>query len=86
MNTSSAVGHCGCDDNVAATPLPVHPAAQQSTLAWRVGRHPNFLASMIAGLSAEQALARLTTRDSSDPALALLDSWAVVLDVLSFYQ
>jgi len=28
----------------------------------------------------------LTTRDSSDPSIALLDAWAVVGDVLTFYQ
>ena len=31
-------------------------------------------------------LASLTTRVSSDPAIALLDAWAVVADVLTFYQ
>jgi predicted phage baseplate assembly protein len=30
-------------------------------------------------------LARLTTRDPADPALALLDGWALVSDVLTFY-
>src|SRR5215831_11775539 len=31
-------------------------------------------------------LKHLTIRDSADPAIALLDSWAIVGDVLSFYQ
>jgi Baseplate J-like protein len=31
-------------------------------------------------------LSSLTTRDPSDPAIALLDAWAVVADVLTFYQ
>ena len=31
-------------------------------------------------------LTSLTTRVSSDPAIALLDAWAVVADVLTFYQ
>src|SRR5262245_50377873 len=31
-------------------------------------------------------LAGLSTRDSSDPSLALLDAWATVADVLTFYQ
>jgi uncharacterized phage protein gp47/JayE len=33
-----------------------------------------------------QPLAVLTTRDSDDPAIALLDAWAMVADVLTFYQ
>ena len=28
----------------------------------------------------------LTTRDESDPAIAMLDAWATVADVLTFYQ
>lgn len=31
-------------------------------------------------------LAKLTTRADDDPAIALLDAWAVVVDVLTFYQ
>jgi hypothetical protein len=31
-------------------------------------------------------LQKLKTRDSSDPAIALLDAWAMVADVLTFYQ
>jgi hypothetical protein len=31
-------------------------------------------------------LAGLTTRDSSDPTIAIIDAWAVSCDVLSFYQ
>lgn len=31
-------------------------------------------------------LSTLTTRDTDDPAIALLDAWAVVADVLTFYQ
>src|SRR6266446_4589341 len=41
-----------------------------------------------AGPSPEQArpLLSLTTRVSSDPSIALLDAWATVADVLTFYQ
>jgi len=31
-------------------------------------------------------LSKLATRDSDDPAIALLDAWATVGDVLTFYQ
>lgn len=31
-------------------------------------------------------LQALTTRDQSDPAIALLDAWAVLADILTFYQ
>ncbi|HSR41279.1 MAG TPA: baseplate J/gp47 family protein, partial [Longimicrobiales bacterium] len=35
---------------------------------------------------AERPLAELGTRDADDPAIALMDAWAVVGDVLTFYQ
>jgi len=54
-------------------------------LSYRVGTHSSFLETMKAGLSSE-ALSKLTTRDGSDPAIAWLDAWAVVADVLTFYQ
>ena len=46
---------------------------------------------MLAGLSSQQLergrpLRTLSTRDSSDPSIALLDAWATVGDVLTFYQ
>ncbi|MHC4179148.1 MAG: putative baseplate assembly protein, partial [Planctomycetota bacterium] len=34
----------------------------------------------------ESPLRRLTTRQASDPAIALMDAWATVADVLTFYQ
>jgi hypothetical protein len=77
---------CGCIEPVERTPLALDPAPFQSTVGYRVGRHPSFLATMTAGLSASPDLALFTTRDPGDPIPALLDSWATVLDVLSFYQ
>src|SRR5580704_8235451 len=43
---------------------------------------------MIARLSSRDfpALAALKTRDPADPSIALLDCWALVADVLTFYQ
>ena len=43
---------------------------------------------MLARLSAPEhpALARLSTRDDDDFTIALLDAWATVADVLTFYQ
>lgn len=65
-------------------------------LAYRVGTHPSFLRRMLSGLPYQEIpdgpnrgtrpLASLTTRAGEDPAIALLDAWAVVADVLTFYQ
>ncbi|MFE2725548.1 putative baseplate assembly protein [Kitasatospora sp. NPDC059327] len=55
-------------------------------LSYRAGTWPTFRASMLARLSSRRALDPLTTRDPDDPAVALLDCWATVGDVLTFYQ
>ena len=47
------------------------------------GRYDEFHRPIIAQVS---PLVRLITRDPSDFALALLDGWATVADVLTFYQ
>jgi hypothetical protein len=60
----------------------------RSAIAYRVGTHGQFVASQLARLSSRKypELAGLTTREPDDFAIALLDGWAVVADVLTFYQ
>src|SRR4051794_3524155 len=80
---------CGCCTGVEGlTPAPVANRPGLSALAYRVGTHARFLASMQARLSSRDypALAALTTRAGSDAALAFLDAWATIADVLTFYQ
>jgi len=55
-------------------------------LAYRVGSHGQFKAAMLMDLSRHKDLRGLTVRDDEDFSIALLDSWAVSCDVLSFYQ
>lgn len=82
---------CGCDECCAgialATPVSVANSPGQPRLNYRVGTAPQFVASMRARLASTEfpALAALTTRDPSDFSLALLDGWATVADVLTFY-
>ncbi|MFJ3306456.1 putative baseplate assembly protein [Streptomyces sp. NPDC086549] len=80
-------GLCCCTAE-ARTPLPTENPPGAAALRARAGTHAAFLAAMTRALaaSAHPALAALTTRDPSDPALALLDAWACVGDVLTFYQ
>lgn len=77
---------CGCCEGPSAdTPPPQNPPGLDA-LSYRVGTHGRFNAALHLGLVTEPALRALATRDPSDPAIALLDAWAVVLDVLTFYQ
>jgi hypothetical protein len=93
---------CGCCGGVSTmTPVQISPRPALPALPYRVGTHGRFLASMKARLPGMEVVApgedgqtmlshrplqALTTRDPADPALALLDAWACVGDVLTFYQ
>lgn len=83
---SSAACDC-CAGVTDRTPVLVSDRPGLSAIPYRVGTHPDFLASMLAGLTDAQrpALARLASRDRGDFTPALLDAWAVVSDVLTFY-
>ena len=62
---------CDCCTGVKAlTPVAVLNAPGQSALAYRVGTHGRFVQTQLAALSGQPALADLSTRERSDPALA----------------
>lgn len=91
-----------CEGIEKLTPESIGNRPGLDTLAYRVGTHATFLTTMKARLSetyvelpAEDEssgprqvypLDGLTTREADDPAIALLDAWATVADVLTFYQ
>lgn len=80
--------YCGCCEGIRrATPAKTENLPGLSTLSYRVGTYSQFKESMLVSLSSRPELARLTTRDeSNDLAIACLDSCAVMLDILTFYQ
>lgn len=111
MNGPATASVCGCCGGLRhATPVQIGNPPGLDRLAYRVGTHASFKASMIAALSqgsaslaelltrqdptapvqvaaqASAALLGLQGRDDSDFAIALLDGWATVADVLTFYQ
>lgn len=80
-------GTCGCCQGFhVATPEPHENRPGLDALSYRVGTWSTFLDSMLARVSAAPELAMLKTREPSDPSIALLDAWACVADVLTFYQ
>lgn len=70
------------------TPLAVENRPGLAAVAYRTGTHGDFLASMVAALTdaGRPGLAALSTRDDDDFTIALLDAYAMVSDVLSFYN
>lgn len=92
---------CGCCEGVEiVTPLPIYNRPGLAEIKYRMGTHAGFLATMTARLTdyylekpdangklrKVYPLQGLTTRDKSDPTMALLDAWASVGDVMTFYQ
>ncbi|HXV81014.1 MAG TPA: putative baseplate assembly protein, partial [Candidatus Binatia bacterium] len=92
---------CGCCEGVEPlTPLTTVNRPGLPALSYRIGTHATFLETMKARLSnlclgseadheegtGSYPLRRLTSREADDPAIAWLDAWATVSDVLTFYQ
>jgi predicted phage baseplate assembly protein len=70
---------------------PVFPRAifnrpSLDSIAYRIGTYANMRTYMLGRLDGDPALARLTHRKTDDPAIALIESAAIVGDILSFYQ
>src|SRR5437660_6917490 len=86
---TTQLNDCGCCEGIAAeTPLRIENRPGLSAIAYRVGTHAQFKETLHARLSSagQPALTGFTTRDSDDFSIALLDAWATVGDVLTFYQ
>lgn len=97
-----ALDACGCCDDAAPAHSTHENRPGLPALDYRIARYDGFLRRMLARIHAQttphlappvdpntslpRPLARLTTRSTEDPAIALLDAWAVTADVLTFYQ
>src|SRR5690349_23838953 len=78
---------CGCcEPPAAAAPLPVFNTPGLPAVGYRIGTYTTFRHALLQRLSDVVALRDLTARDDSDYAIALLDGWAYVADVLTFYS
>lgn len=80
---------CGCCAGIAVeTPAVIDNRPGLTAIAYRIGTHAQFKASMLARLSESglPELRKLKTRDDDDFTIALLDAWALTADVLTFYQ
>lgn len=85
----ACVSTCGCCAGLRRlTPEPIANRPGLRALAWRAGTQGTFFESMQARLSSAEfpGLRGLRTRARSDFSIALLDAWAVLLDVLTFYD
>jgi hypothetical protein len=89
VDITTELNDCGCCEGTSIeTPVSQVNRPGLSAIAYRVGTHAQFKETLLARLTAagHPALNSLSARDNDDFSIALLDAWATVGDVLSFYQ
>lgn len=92
MRSKTGCGCTSCASSSASSGIVNRPGL--SSLSYRIGTYDSFFAAMKLRLSAQDLsfppaappLRSLKTRDQDDPAIAMLDAWSVLGDVLTFYQ
>ncbi len=87
---------CGCCDPGVPSQTVISNRSGLPRLGYRIGTHADFFKRMLHRIpyqvipdgdyAGERPLGGLTTRSLDDPSIALLDAWAMSLDVLTFYQ
>jgi hypothetical protein len=78
---------CGCcEPTTPLTPADETNRAGLSAIAYRVGTYASFRESMLEQIVRTPGIADLRSRRDDDYAVTLIDLWAAVADVLSFYQ
>lgn len=82
---SSAFCAC-CTPASPATPVDVFNRPGLSQISYRVGTFATFREAMLEGIGNQAALANLTTRESTDYAITLIELFAAMGDVLTFYN
>ena len=86
-NSKSTFGNCGCCSGIEwLTPALIDNDHGLASLLYRIGAHGMFKESMLRSLSQKATLKELTTRENDDATIALFDVWALILDVLTFYN
>lgn len=80
-------GFCACcDDEDLRTPFSVFNRPGLGRIDFRIGTYGSFRQAMLEGIAREPRLAGLQTRDAGDYAITLIELFAAVADVLTFYN
>jgi len=75
-----------CEPTIAATPLAIFNRPGLSEISYRIGTFATFREAMLEAIAQEATLGGLTTRESDDAAITILELFAAAGDVLSFYN
>ena len=86
---------CGCE-RCRRPPSGIYNRPGLPSVSYRLGTHPTFVRRILSRLPSvtvdlgggdvSRPLAELTTREVDDPSVSLIDAWATVADVITFYQ
>jgi hypothetical protein len=79
---------CGCGEEcgVGPTRFPISNPAGAETLSYRIGTFPTFRRSLLHQLEGERELAGWRPTASDDLGLQIVDAWAYIADILTFYN
>lgn len=90
------ISTCGCcTDPVAPTPLLVYNRPSLTAIQYRIGTYASFREAMIDQISSIsyteagvtlRPLVNWASRDSGDLGIAVIEMWAYLADILTFYQ
>ena len=77
---------CGCC--AAPPPFPGRIANRPalSSISYRIGEYGSFRAHLVASIGKQSLLRDLRARGNQDYGIAILDLWAYLADILTFYQ
>ena len=89
-SSGQRLNYCRCCEGIKTfTPANIENPPSLPSIRYRIGTHGMFKTSMLATISREKykrRLSRLTTREDNDFAIAIIDAWATIADVITFYQ
>ncbi|KHE93413.1 MAG: baseplate J/gp47 family protein [Candidatus Scalindua rubra] len=75
-----------CKPPTGGTPIDIDNRPGLSAVAYRVGTFANFRQTMFHAISRSAELRGLSTRQSDDYAITILELWSAIADILTFYQ
>lgn len=78
---------CGCcEPATALTPEAIWNRPGLNAIGYRVGVYASFRQAMLAAIASKPELFRWTARTGDDYGIVLLEMWAYIADILTFYQ
>ncbi len=75
-----------CEPPTGGTPIDIDNRPGLSAIAYRVGDFADFRQAMFQAISRSAELRGLSTRQSDDYAITILELWSAIADILTFYQ